>query len=195
LLYYMGFLTLKGVDLAGYFFQMPNYVVESLYFDFFVEYLQKKVGSDWFDNSELQESIRALALRGEPKMLADELQKAMLKLSGREAINFTEKNIKVILVTLLNYSKAYFVKSEYELEKRFVDVLLLERPPIEVKYQYAIELKYLPKKEAKQKEKIKQEAITQLEGYLQHHELQTLTNLKAFVLLFVGDEYELIEVR
>ncbi len=195
LLYYMGFLTIKKRDFMGYLFQMPNYVIESLYFDFFGEYLERQIGEAWYDIGDLREVMRALALAGNPEPLAKELQNALKKLSGREAIQFGEKNLKVVLVTLLNYSKAYFVKSEYESEKRFVDILLLKRPPVEVNYQYAIELKYLPKKDSKQKEKIKKEAIIQLQAYLQHEELQKLENLKAFVLLFIGDGYELLMVQ
>ncbi len=195
LLYYMGFLTLQKPRLSGFYFEMPNYVIKTLYLDFFSAYLSEKIGEDWFDMRSLQEAVLALAIEGNPEPIAKELQSALKKLSGRDAIQFAEKNLKVILVTLLNMSKAYFVKSEYEVEKKFIDVLLLKRPPIEVAYQYAIELKYLPKKDAKKKAAVREEAIKQLNGYLATEEVQKYENLKAFILFFVGETFELIVVR
>ena len=57
------------------------------------------------------------------------------------------------------------------------------------KFLHVIELKYLPKKERRKAKEVKAAAITQLTQYLQADAyLQSLTDLKAYVVLFVGNE-------
>jgi hypothetical protein len=79
-------------------------------------------------------------------------------------------------------------------EKKYVDLLLLERKPFAVNFQYAIELKYLPKERANESEVLKNQAITELKGYLQTEELQELKNLKSLIFMIVGDDLEMVEL-
>lgn len=95
------------------------------------------------------------------------------------------------------------IKLPYEFEVRksptdkgYIDVLLQKRPPFETKYQFVMELKYVKKADAAQAETVKKEAVEQLRRYLRHDEyLQKLEDLKAYVVLFVGNEGEFVEVK
>jgi hypothetical protein len=72
---------------------------------------------------------------------------------------------------------------------------LLQRPPYFPKYQFAIEFKYIKKQDADKFEIVKEAAIHQLKGYLKNDEyLKDLKNLKSYVVIFIGNEGQLIEV-
>jgi hypothetical protein len=193
MLFYMGFVSIK--DMMGRFYnlQMPNYVIKDLYYDFFAEILDNKI-DNVLETKNLHEAITALAYKGNAQLFANEVQKVLKALSNRDAIKFTEKHLKVVIFTLLNISKMYFIKSEYETEKKYVDLLLLERKPFAVNFQYAIELKYLPKERANEAETVKNQAITQLKGYLQTEELRELKNLQSLIFMIVGDDLEMVEL-
>ncbi len=193
LLFYMGFVSIRQQKGLTYILQMPNYVIQGLYLDFFAELLKNK-SETLLDTKPLQKAIEALAYKGNAQLFANEIQQNLKTFSNRDAIKFSEKHLKVVVLTLLNISKLYFVKSEYETEKKYVDLLLLERLPFPVNYQYAIELKYLPKERANEVESLKEQAILQLQGYLQSPELQQLSNLKAFIWIVVGDDLEMVEL-
>ncbi len=193
LLFYMGFVSIQSRKGLDYVLQMPNYVIQGLYFDFFADILETKT-QQILDTDNLQTAFQALAYDGNAQLFANEIQQNLKTFSNRDAIKFSEKHLKVVVLTLLNISKLYFVKSEYETEKKYVDLLLLERLPFPVNYQYAIELKYLPKERANEVENLKEQAILQLKGYLQSPELQQLTNLKALIWIVVGDDLEMVEL-
>ncbi len=194
LLYYMGFISIKETKGTLFVLRMPNYVIQSLYFDFFAEIVAKRAEVYSLGTESLQEAMLALMFEGDFALFSQEVQTILQKLSNRDAMQFSEKHLKMVIFTLLNLNKTYYIKSEYETQKKYVDILLLERNPFKVNFQYALELKYLPKEKAEKREEVKKEAISQLKGYLQREELRELQNLKSFILLVVGDELEVIEV-
>jgi PD-(D/E)XK nuclease superfamily len=192
LLYYMGMLTIKKARGGGYFLQIPNYVIGGLYYRFFAEVLRK---SSNYDFSDLVNAIDTLSFDANITLLCEQVKIVLKVLSNRDSPRFSEKHLKVVFIALLNLSQNYYIKSEYESEKEFIDILLLERPPIEVDYQHAIELKYLHKEEKDRKEEVMKAGIAQLEGYLTNEEVRDLPKLKAFVILFVGEDYEIVQLR
>jgi hypothetical protein len=116
-------------------------------------------------------------------------------LSNRDAMGMDEKHVKVLLLTLLYQTQIYFVQSERELNRRYPDILLLERNPIAVPHQHLIELKYSKKsdKDAGWAAK-KQEGIEQVQGYLQLPEIAALQNLAAWLLVTDGEMIEVIKL-
>ncbi|MCI5148769.1 MAG: AAA family ATPase, partial [Candidatus Electrothrix sp. MAN1_4] len=79
---------------------------------------------------------------------------------------------------------------------RYPDVLLLERKPIEVPYQFLFELKYSKKKDgAKGLEEKRVEGIKQIREYQQLADIQQLSGLKSYLLLTDGSEIEAVEVE
>ena len=55
-------------------------------------------------------------------------------------------------------------------------MLFLYRPPYFPPYQFIFEIKYLKKEDKNQLERVKEEAIRQLKGYLQSKELRDYIN-------------------
>ncbi|MEZ4665010.1 MAG: PD-(D/E)XK nuclease domain-containing protein [Caldilineaceae bacterium] len=68
-----------------------------------------------------------------------------------------------------------------------MDLLLTRRfSPIEPNYQFALELKYLKQADAQRLEAVKSEGLAQMQDYLQHPKLQSLSDLRAWLVIFVG---------
>lgn len=85
--------------------------------------------------------------------------------------------------------------SEYETERKYVDLLLTRRPPIEPNFQFAFELKYLKRAGAQHLETVTDEGCKQLQGYLKHPDLQALTESSRLVdyLCWPNGKWEIAE--
>ena len=123
----------------------------------------------------------------------------------RDAQNFDEKHLKMLLIPYLSLSASHYVVSEPEWENQYPDILLLERPNVSTKYNFILELKYIKKSdkdkivltkegvEEKLVQKIEREARIQLSNYLKTDNAKRISNLKAWLLILVGREWQLVE--
>ena len=84
-------------------------------------------------------------------------------------------------------AKVYFIKSEYEDERGYIDVVFKRRPGVLVNFEHAFEIKYIKKGagEKEVEEKLK-EGIEQIKRYLETEEARSMKDLKAWVLVFKG---------
>jgi len=194
LLFSMGFITILEADLEETAFAVPNHVIMRLYFEYFkVELEQRSQVS--INSGKLKKAVRELALQGDIVPLTVEIKTVLPLLSNRDFMNMDEKHIKVIVLTLLYQSKAYYIKSEPEMNNRYPDILLLERNPIKANHQFLFELKYCKKKDGDRAwQKKKEEGIRQVEEYLRLEEIQGLRKLKSYLLLTDGSELEAVAV-
>ena len=185
LLFYMGFLTIKEQDLGGFIFRFPNYVIERLYSDYFVAMLQEQKGLP-IDNSDLNFAIREVAKYGNPAHLYEQVMKVVKAMSTRDSQGFNENSLKAIFVSLLQQQQFYYVHSEYESNRQYVDVFLETITGHAVKYETAFELKYVKKgKKIKVKDELDKAEI-QLRNYMVSNKFIDRPVLKAFVVLVHG---------
>ncbi|MDQ5766968.1 AAA family ATPase [Thiothrix subterranea] len=192
LLAYMGFVTLQNETLAGETFVIPNYAIREFYFHYFKVELERR-NQISIPNQALRLAVEKLALYADIQPLMDEMVRALQLLSNRDAMGMDEKHVKVLLLTLLYQTQIYFVQSERELNRRYPDILLLERNPIAVPHQHLIELKYSKKSDkAAGWAAKKQEGMEQVQGYLQLPEIAALQNLVAWLLVTDGERVEVV---
>jgi hypothetical protein len=185
LLFYMGFLTIKAPELGGFVFSFPNYVIEKLYADYFVSIIKQKAGLP-IDNSKLNFAIRQLALTGTPQYLYDIVGEVVKVLSTRDAKDFNEMSLKAIFISLLHQQQFYYVHSEFETQRQYVDVFLETVTGNPVKYETAFELKYVKKGETINVKEELDKAEIQLMNYMVTKKFIQRPNLKAFVVLVHG---------
>ncbi|MCP4214096.1 MAG: AAA family ATPase, partial [bacterium] len=115
--------------------------------------------------------------------------------SNRDFMRMDEKHIKTLILTLLYQSEVYFIRSEAEVNNRYPDILLLERQPIEVRYQFLFELKYSKKKEGEKGMAAKRvEGIKQIREYQKLADIKRLPKLQSYLLLTDGTEIEAVAV-
>ncbi|MCP4609744.1 MAG: AAA family ATPase [Planctomycetes bacterium] len=194
LLLYMGFITLSGNVLSQYRYRVPNYVVQKLYYDYFRAEIEQR-GQIRVSSRDIENAMAELALHNNIKPLVEEISKVLALFSNRDFMRMDEKHIKAVILTLLYQSEVYFIQSEAEVNNRYPDILLLERNPIEVRYQFLLELKYSKKKEGQRGLAEKRtEGITQIREYQQLAEIQKLPKLKSYLLLTDGSAVEAVEI-
>ncbi len=192
LLFYLGFLTIKqGGRALRVELEVPNYVIKELYFGFFEELLTQNVE---LETSDIIEGIEELAFEGKIGRFLSSIESALENISFRDFMNFDEKYVKLVMLTYLMLSKIYYIKSEYEVENGYLDILLFRRSGIPVKYEAVLEVKYLKKTDyedttrgKKLLEETIQKARIQLEQYQQVAELKDKPDLKKWIIVFSGN--------
>ncbi|MBF0103050.1 MAG: AAA family ATPase [Desulfobacterales bacterium] len=192
LLFYMGLISIREGMGSEVVLAIPNYVIQGLYLDFLVEILQEQAQIT-VESMDVYAAVRKLAFENQVRPILGFVEAILQGLSNRDFQKFNEKYVKVILIALLRLSNLYYVKSEPEINRKYPDIMLLYRPPFFPNYQFVFELKYLKKSEAALLEKTTQSAINQLNAYLQNEELRSLKNLKAYVVIFVGTEANVVQ--
>ncbi len=187
LLTYMGFTTLARRSLAGSAFSIPNRVMRELYFQYFKVEIERR-NQISIPNHEIRLAVEVLALRNDMQPLLTQLERVLQLLSNRDSLWLDEEHIKTILLALLYQSPAYFIQSEREMNRKYPDILLLERSPYKVNYQHLIELKYSKKGDKDKGFAAKrQEGIAQVQGYLQLPAIAALPKLSAWLLVTDGE--------
>ncbi len=195
LLLYMGFITIQGRELTRLRYGIPNYVIQRLYFAYFRVELERRSRFS-ISTRKIEDAMAAMALENNINPLAQEIRSVLALFSNRDFMQMDEKHIKAVILTLLYQSEVYFIKSEPEVNNRYPDILLLERSPYKVNFQFLIELKYVKKKEGKKgwHEK-KEQGIRQVQQYLRLDELACLANLRTYLLLTNGSDLEVVAVE
>ncbi|MEM0993919.1 MAG: AAA family ATPase [Bacteroidota bacterium] len=203
LLFYQGITTITDNIVGKTVFQIPNFVIRELYYQYFYQVILERSQLTQI-KMEVDSGVEVLALEGDISSLVAYTEKVLQELAVRDALRFNEKYIKVIFTAAIAASGIYYLHNEFEVKvplksghtgKGFVDLLLLERPPYKLNCQVVLELKYLQQKDSHRLESVKQEAVEQLQNYLQQDEfLNGLEKLKAFVIVFAGFKGEIVEI-
>ena len=192
LLFYLGIVTIKAAELSRFIFEPPNFVITQLYFTYFQQIVLRQA-SLRADDLRIYDRVLKLAQENDIAPLIAAVESILLQLSNRDAVGFDEKYVKAIFASLLYPTQIYTVFSEYETNRRYVDLLLTRRPPIDPNYQFAFELKYIKQQDADQLETVKAEGLTQMQKYLRHEKLQALSDLRAWLIIFVGPTAQVVQ--
>lgn len=194
LIAYMGFVTLVRESLAGEIFAIPNHVIRELYFQYFKVEIERRNQITISDRTLLL-AVEKLGLYSDIQPLVAELERVLQLLSNRDSLYLDEEHIKTILLALLYQSPAYFILSEREMDKKYPDILLLERSPYKVNFQHLIELKYSKKGDGdKGWEAKKQQGIQQVQEYLQLPSINALKNLSAWLIVTDTQRVEVLRL-
>ncbi|RUM73415.1 MAG: AAA family ATPase [Sulfurovum sp.] len=189
LIYSMGFITIKDETFGGEFeFEIPNYVIKMLYFNYFAIELKKR--NNLSMDGDIKSLLRDLAL-GNHAPFQNQLNEVIKTLSNRDHYGFREKHFHVITLSLLSFADFYFIDSQPELDNKYPDILLIGRDE-KVPNNYLFELKWLKEKDDYQT--VKKEGIEQVEGYLALDKVKNIPKLRSFLLIGSKDGVEFLEV-
>ena len=195
LLLYMGFLTVKGAYANAWLLQIPNRVIEQLYYQYFVQLLSEK--ANFARGVEtLEKALNELVYYNQPKQLSELLTYTLTNLAGRDAavpMEIREKNVQVLLFSFLSFSDAYLVESEYNAQGQYFDILATNASVYDLPFNFLFELKYLPKAGATRVKTEYAKAKIQVADYLQTPKLQGIKNLAAWIVIVVGTEVKVCE--
>ena len=165
-LYYMGMLTIDKTMPNGYIFGIPNYVIRTIYWEYFLDRMKLKQRID-MRVDVLTQAVDNMAVNGEADKFRQYVTAFITTLSNRDLIRFDEKYIKMILMTLFYENGYYIPYSKYEVEGGYIDILLKKNKAFAdyIKYEWMIELKYLKESERDRLEQVKQQGREQLQKY------------------------------
>jgi hypothetical protein len=190
LLYYLGNLTLKGLNEYGMpVFVIPNYVIKELFWQYYAYVLQESADLI-YDASKVRDAMLSVAA-GDIGPFLLLVQKLLQAFSNRDYQRFDEKYIKGIIMAYAFQAEFYVVRSEREIANDgYLDIEFLQHPSLPGRpHQYVIELKYLKQSDADKLESTMLSAKKQLQSYLEiDAELQSLQRLKAIAIVAIKDK-------
>lgn len=188
LLFYLGMLTIKEEGSMGTVLKIPNYVIKTIYWS---QYFQEV---NEYYNIEIQKvryAVDQMRMHGNVESLIELVKTILANLSNRDLIQMDEKNIKMIFITLLGIDGTYFIKSEEENNKGYIDIMLKRKIQLKniTKFEWLIELKYVKESEKNALEKVKEQGLKQLQMYSESKMVQEEIdgeNLKKVLIVAVG---------
>ncbi len=188
MLYYIGMLTVKNSMENVLELGIPNYVIRKVYWEYFAAKLEQEAT---LNHEIIKTVVRSMRLEGLIEGVVQEIQRILMVLSNRDLMEFNEKMIKLLLVTLISLDDIYVIRSEMETNTGYIDIMLTRdvRYAKYTKYEWLIELKYLKESERSKLEEIKQAGLAQLARY---GESELITrgfsgeSLKKILLVVIG---------
>ncbi len=187
LLFYMGMLSFRGVATIGWRFEVPNYVIKKLYFEYFTSiYLAKTRFAK--TKRPIVQSISAMISEANPEPFFKLVEYVLAENhSNRDELVYGEKHLQTLMIGLLFPYESYYIHSEYEAKKGYPDIFLEKMPNRPVKFDIVLELKYVKKSAEKTLEKVIQQAETQLDEYMRSERFSR-PDVRGFYVVFLGGE-------
>ncbi len=185
LLFYTGMLTFKEARSSDWRFEVPNYVIKKLYFEYFAAiYLEK---------TYLAKSMRPIT-RAIDAMMNDAQPEDFFKIvehvlqenhSNRDEMMYGEKHLQTLMIALLFPYKAFRIHSEYESKRTYPDVFLERIPDRKINFEVVLELKYVKKSASDTVDAVVADAQTQMAGYLKTERFSR-PDVRGFYVVFLG---------
>ena len=195
MLFYLGYLTISGEDFGYPKLKIPNHVMKELYAEYFLENIEKELEFR-ISGLEYTQMAKELATEGKIDKTIEILKKYLHNLSNRDYIKFDEKYVKILFYSIaMNLKNLYTVKSEYEVEGEYPDILLVPRDRTKGYHSVMIEFKYLKKADAKLLEAKQVEAKEQIEKYSNYDEMQDIKDLHKYTVVAVVDKIYVEEIK
>lgn len=185
LLYYNGLLSIEDsfADLMTY--TIPNYVIKQLYWEYFRADLEKK-NAFTIDHNAIGEMLREMSIDGVINRLVNYINVVIGSISFRDLQGFSEKHLKMIVMTIFAGNKLFFAFSEKEVVAGYVDILLKRTGFNPGRFNHLIELKYLKTDSTNDLEKVRQEGILQAGRYRDSLPKEEQENLKTWLIICSG---------
>ena len=188
MLFYLGYLTISGERLGRPELKIPNKVMKELYSTYFLESIEKELDLK-ISQLKYDKILEELAYRGEISEIIDTLKTYLKNLSNRDFIKFDEKYVKILFYSIaMNLKELYNVKSEFEVEGEYPDILLIPRDRTKGYHSIMIEFKYLKKADANKLEEKQEEAKKQIIKYGEYDEIKDIEDLHKYTVVAVVDE-------
>jgi Predicted AAA-ATPase/PD-(D/E)XK nuclease superfamily len=187
LLYYTGMLTFKEALSSDWRFEIPNYVIKKLYFEYF--------GAIYLEKTHFAKSMRPIT-KTIDAMMNEAKPEAFFKVveyvlqenhSNRDELAYGEKHLQTLMIALLFPYKAFKIHSEYESKRTYPDIFLERIPDRKINYEVVIELKYVKKSAADTVDDVVKEAKTQLAGYMKTERFSR-PDVRGFYVVFLGGQ-------
>lgn len=196
LLYYLGLLTISGVEKGSVNLFVPNYCISNIYTEYYLSYLYRQMNSEYTMEQEIKSAMRNVIGNNNFTQYKEVVEKLLKGIANKDYEGFDEKYVKLMMYSVARYSNIYLVKTEYEVEKgRRADLVMLPNHMAAADYYYIFEIKYMKKDgcTAKKVESMRQKAREQVIAYASSVDLKGIVNLRKYVVIAVKDELRIFE--
>jgi len=188
LLFYLGMLTIKEAGPLGTVLKIPNYVIRTIYWE---QYFQKIRENYNIDIQGIRIAVNEMRMHSDIEPLIEIVKGLLESLSNRDLVHLDEKNIKMMFLTLLAVDNTYFIRSEDENNKGYVDLMLRRKIQLKdiTKFEWIIELKYIKESDRNTLETVKNQGLKQLQMYGESKMVQDELDkegLKKVLIIVVG---------
>ena len=187
MLYYLGYLTIAGEIFEKPILKVPNRVMKEIYADYFLQILSKNTDL-YVTESDYNEMISEMALEGRIDKIIEKMQEYLKNLSNRDYVKFDEKYVKIMFYCIAMNFKAFRLKSEMEIQRKYPDILLIPKDKSKGYKGVMIEFKYLKKEDAVKLKEKQEEARKQIKEYMEFEEIKELENIISYTVVAVNDE-------
>ena len=200
LLYYMGLVTIaKGEKSGEALLKIPNYSIKTMYWEYMENIIMERNPEMLFSSRVIYDDLLTMALDGEYKPFFDSFQQNFVsQISNRDLENFSEKNIKFLLLSILFQTNYYLPVSELENSKGYSDIYLQRRSNLYPKMQmdWIWEIKYVREIDSGKQSLIasrKKEAKEQLQRYKHSNLFKDRNDVRYLAVVFIGKKRYWIE--
>ena len=203
LLYYMGLVTIdKDKKTGAPLLKIPNYSVKTMYWEYMENIIIERNPKMLYKPSIVLEGLIAMAFDGNYEPFFEKFHKNFVsQISNRDLRNFSEKNVKFLLLSILFQTTLYLPISESENSEGYLDIYLQRRSSLypRITTDWIIEMKYIKEEHAKNTiliESQKSKAIVQLQRYKTSNLFKDRTDVRYLAVVFIGKkDYFLEEVE
>ena len=186
MLFYLGYLTIAGVEFETPELKIPNRVMKEIYSDYFIRILNEEANMQALSN--YTDITREIALEGKIDKIISIMQRYLENLSNRDYMKFDEKYVKLIFYCIAMNLKIFRLKSEMEAQRKYPDILLIPKDPSKGYNAVMIEFKYLKKGEEGRLQEKQEEARKQIEEYAEFEEIKAIEKLSKYTVVAVNDK-------
>ena len=200
LLYYMGLVTVDIEEETGTtLLKIPNYSIKTMYWEYMKNIITEQNPEMLYDPSKIFIGLKAMAFKGNYKPFFDDFFKNFVsQLSNRDLIQFSEKNVKFLLLSIFFQNNLYLPISETENSRGYSDIYLQRRDNLYpgITTDWVIEIKYVKKGDEENQNVIetkKNEALEQINRYKTSNIFKNRTDVRYLMVVFIGKKSYLIE--
>jgi len=192
LLFYLGLVTIDKRGKGEIVLKIPNYSIKTMYWEFMENMIMERNPEMRYDSSSIYGNLVRMAFDGEYEPFFDCFQRNFVsQISNRDLENFSEKNVKFLLLSILFQSNLYIPVSEPENSEGYLDMYLQRRSAIypNILNDWVLEIKYIKEKEADHTlliESKKAKAMEQLQRYKTSNLFKDRTDVRYLAIAFIG---------
>jgi PD-(D/E)XK nuclease superfamily/Predicted AAA-ATPase len=185
LLFYMGMLTLREGRQVGWRFEVPNYVIKKLYFEYFTS-LQVAHTRFAKEQKPIGDAVSALVSEGKPEPFFKIVQEVLKENhSNRDDMSYGEKHLQTLMIGLFYPYESYYIHSEYEARRGYPDIFLERVPDRPTKFDIVLEIKYVKKSAEDTLPDVVAEARKQLNRYMSSTRFNR-PDVRGYYVVFLG---------
>jgi hypothetical protein len=187
----MGLLTIEKGEKGNSLLKIPNYSIKTMYWEYIENIILEDNKGISYNTIKMYESFSAMAFENNPYKFFEFINDCFWKnLSNRDLMSFSEKDLKILMLSILFHGRYYFPISEMENSEGYSDIYLKRSHLFpNTKQEWVFELKYIKETESRKKKFIetkKQEAVLQLQKYKISNYFKYKNDVRFIAVVFVG---------